>query len=187
MINPNFIAAGTIAILCCITFFLVPNSLALFSFSGKFLFQGEVWRLLTFPFAHVNLNHLIENIVALGITSLLAFELGLRGTNFIYCFLLSSFIVALSDAFLFPSYVIAGASLGIYAVLGQISIQGSNFIPKFVLIPLLGLSAFIKNLFSGFMPDLLQQSLFHFSGFIIGIGLFYAFRIKAKKRILEVV
>jgi membrane associated rhomboid family serine protease len=187
MINLNFIVAGTIAALCCLSFFLVPNSLALFSFSGEFLFKGEVWRLLTFPFVHVNLDHFIENMVALGITSLLAFELGLRGTHFMYCFLLSGIIIALSDAFLFPSFVIAGASLGIYAVLGQISIQGSNFIPKFVLIPLLGLSVFVKNLFSGFMPDLLNQSLFHFAGFAAGLGLFFAFRIKAKKRILQVV
>jgi len=161
-------------------FFLMPGALQLFSFSGETFFKGEVWRLITFSFTHVNLSHLIENIVALGIISLLAFEFGLKGKYFIYCFLLSSILVALADGFLFPALIIAGASLGIYSVLGSLSIKGSNFIPKPVLVPLFGLSAL------GVFHRDLVQSLLHFSGFISGICIFYLLiKIKKKPRILQ--
>jgi len=183
----NFLIGSIIVIVSCFVFFLIPNSLTIFSFSGELFFKGEIWRIITFPFTHINLNHLIENFIAIGITSLLAFELGLRGRYFVYCFLLSSFLVALTEAFLFPTIIIAGASLGIYAVLGAISIKGSNFIPKYIFVPLLGLSVFIKYLFSAFTKELMKQSLFHFSGFVTGIALFYLFtKLKRKKKILQV-
>lgn len=182
-----FIIAGMIVVISSIVFFLVPNSLTLFSFSGETFFNWELWRLITFSFTHVNLNHLVENVVAIGITSFLALEFGLTGKYFLYCFLLSSILVALTEAFLFPAIIIAGASLGIYAILGALSIKGSNFIPKYILVPLLGLSVFVKYLFSAFSMDLLKQSLFHFSGFASGIAILYLFtKLKRKKKILQV-
>ena len=181
-----FILTLIILIMSLAAFFLIQNSLNIFAFSGETFFGGQVWRLITFPFAHIGLSHLIENIIALAVTSLLAFELGLRGKEFIGVFLLSGIIVALADAFLFPTILIAGLSLGIYATLGSISIKGSNFIPKFIFVPLLGVSAFLKYLFSAFDKQLLQSSLFHLSGFVIGIALFYLFvKLKKKKRILQ--
>lgn len=182
-----FIISGIIVVLSCIIFFLFPSSLTIFSFSGEMFFNGEVWRIVTFPFTHINLNHLVENVVAISITSFLALEFGLTGKYFLYCFLLSSILVALTEAFLFPAIIIAGASLGIYAILGALSIKGSNFIPKYILVPLLGLSVFIKYLFSAFSMDLLKQSLFHFSGFVYGIAILYLFtNLKRKKKVLQV-
>lgn len=167
-------------------FFLIPNSLFIFAFSGETFFTGEVWRLLTFPFAHISLSHLIENIIALAVTSLLAFELGLRGKEFIGVFLLSGIIIALADSFLFPTLLIAGLSVGIYALLGSLSITGPKFIPRFVLIPLLASSAFIKYLFGAFTKEVLSSSLFHFAGFVTGISIFYIFiKLKKKPRILQ--
>ena len=104
-----FILSVIIIIMSLIAFFLIPNSLNIFSFSGETFFQGQVWRLLTFPFTHIGLSHLVENIVALTVTLLLAFELGLRGKEFIAVFLLSGIVIALMDAFLFPALLIASA------------------------------------------------------------------------------
>ena len=182
-----FLVAGIIVVISCFVFFLVPNSLEILSFSGNTFFKGEIWRLFTFPFTHINFSHLIENIIAISITSFLALEFNLRSRYFVYCFLLSNFIVALADAFLFPTIILAGASLGIYSILGALSIKGSNFIPKYILIPLLGTSAFIKYIFSAFSKITINQALFHFSGFVIGIALFYLFtKIKRKKKVLQV-
>ena len=181
-----FILSMILVAMSLIAFFLIPNSLAIFSFSGNTFFSGEVWRLLTFPFAHIGLSHLIENIIALAVTSLLAFELGLRGKEFIGVFLLSGIVIALADSFLFPTLLIAGLSVGIYAALGSLSISGPKFIPRFILVPLLGLSAFIKYLFSAFNEQALSSSLFHFAGFVTGISIFYIFiKLKKKPRILQ--
>jgi membrane associated rhomboid family serine protease len=181
-----FILTGVIIIICCGVFFLVKDSLQRFSFSGASFFKGEFYRLITFPFTHVSLNHLLENIVAITITCVIGFELGLRDMYVVYCFLLSSFIVALTEAFFFPLLVITGASLGIYAILGAVSVADSHFIPKYVLIPLLGVSVFIKYLLS-FSHEILQQSLFHFAGFGCGISLVFLFsKLKKKKRVLQV-
>ncbi len=177
---------SAIIVIISIIFFFISNALSLFSFSGETFFRGEFWRLITFPFVHINSAHLIENIIALAVMSLLAFEFGLKGIDFIGVFLLSGIIIALADSFLFPTILIAGLSMGIYAVLGSLSIKGSNFIPKYALVPLLGLSAFLKYLFNVFDKQLLQSSSFHFSGFAIGIALFYLFaKLKKKKRILQ--
>jgi membrane associated rhomboid family serine protease len=180
------IASFLVIIFSCIAFFFVPSSLSILSFSGKTFFGGEVWRLATYPFAHVNLMHLIENIIALLTTVSLAYEFGLRGKEFITVFLLSGIVIALAEAFLFPVIIIAGLSLGIYAVLGSLSIKGSNFIPKYILIPLLGISVFLKYLFTGVSKESLQQSLFHFAGFVSGIAVFYLLiKTRKKKKILQ--
>lgn len=169
-----------------ILFFFIPSSLNIFAFSGETFFKGQIWRLITYPLVHVGLTHLIENIIALVITALLAYEFGLRGKHFIIVFLLSGIIIALTDAFLFPAILIAGLSLGIYAVLGSLSIKGSNFIPKYILIPLLGFSVFLKYIFEAFSIESLKQSLFHISGFVTGIAVFYLLiKIRKKKKILQ--
>ena len=55
--------------------FIIPNSVQKFAFSGQYLFSGEFWRLVTFNFTHLNFIHLIENIIALIVAALLAYEL----------------------------------------------------------------------------------------------------------------
>ena len=175
-------------------FFIIPNSSSLFAFSGQTFFSGEIWRLITFPFAHVNLGHLLENIVALSLTTLLAFELGLKGNDFFCCFILSGILIALPEGLLFPSLLIAGSSLGIYAVLGSLSIKGSNFISKYVLVPILGSSIFFKHIFDMIIhPEYITtqtsiQSAFHFSGFLAGIFVFHllvGLRKKRRRKILR--
>ena len=183
-----FILSLIVIVISLIFFFLIPDSLHLFAFSGETFFKGQIWRLITFPFVHISSTHLIENIIALTITSLLALEFGLRGIHFIGVFLLSGIIIALAEAFLFPVILIAGLSVGIYAVLGSLSLKGSNFIPKFILVPLLGSSVFLKYFFSISDKKVLSISLFHFSGFVAGIAVFYLFiKLKKKKRVLQAI
>ncbi|MFH1592130.1 MAG: rhomboid family intramembrane serine protease [Candidatus Woesearchaeota archaeon] len=184
-IKSVFLISFGIVLVSLFIFFLIPGALEIFSFSGKTFLSGEFWRLITFSFVHITTLHLIENIVAIALVSFLAYEFGLAGRSFVVFFIAVSFVIALADAFMFPLLVIAGASLGIYGVLGVLSIKGSNFVPKVYLIPLLGASVFLKYLLtlftgSGSYSDL-PQTLFHFSGFVTGLFLFYIPR-KFKKR-----
>ena len=183
--KPLFIISLSLIIISILTFFLVPNSLELFAFSGAKFFSGEFWRIITFSVTHVSLNHLLENIIAISVISFLGYEFGLKGKSFIAYFIGVSLIIAMADAFLFPLLIMAGASLGIYGVLGVLSIKGSNFIPKLYLMPLMGASIFFKYFLSFIScpscSNDITQSLFHLSGFITGIFLFYTPR-KFKKK-----
>ncbi len=188
-IKPVFICAAMIVFISSAIHFLVPNSIELFALSGVKFMAGEFWRILTFSFTHLSSNHLIENLIAIGIVSILGYEFGLQGKQFLIYFAATSIIVALTDIFFFPLLVIAGASLGTYGILGALSIKGSNFVPKRYLIPLLGLSIFLKSILSAIScPSCegeVSQSLFHFSGFVTGIFLFYIPRFKNKKYIIK--
>ncbi|MFQ5648157.1 MAG: rhomboid family intramembrane serine protease [Candidatus Aenigmatarchaeota archaeon] len=181
----------SIALPCCGVFFLIADSLGLLAFSGQAFFSGELWRLLTFPLAHVNLSHLIENMAALAITTLLVLEFELNNRLYLESFFLSGILIALGFGLAVPILPIAGASLGIYSVLGSLSIGGSNFIPRYILIPLLGLSIFAMQGLGlatqqGISTQGINSSLFHLAGFIMGIGLFYLLpRLRPKKAVLK--
>jgi len=188
-INPIFIFSIIIALISTFIFLIIPDSLEIFAFSGIKFISGEVWRIVTFPFTHISLNHLIENIIAIAAVSFLGYEFGLKGKQFLFYFIAVSFIIALADAFIFPLLIIAGASLGLYGIIGVLSIKGSNFIPKLYLIPLLGSSIFLKyflTLLNCPTCSITPQTLFHFSGFLVGISLIYIpKRFKSKKYILK--
>jgi len=173
-IKPIFIPPLSIILICIIIFLIVPNAAEIFSFSGIKFLKGEVWRILTFSFTHINLDHLIENSIVLMVVALLAYEFGLRGKLFITYFSLVSILIALLDLFLFPSIIIAGASLGIYGVLGGLSMKGSHFISRTYILSLFGITIFLRSILdfltkTSFTVSI--QSLLHFSGFIVGIAL----------------
>ena len=182
-----FIISAILSIIFIAIFFFFPNSQILLSFSGIKFLAGEFYRLITFSFVHVNFLHLIENIIALSLITLLGYEFGLKGKKFILYFFLVSITIALASAFFVPVLVIAGASLGIYGILGALSIKGSNFIPKNILIPIFIISIFYKvilDLFSSQEITNLDQTLFHLSGFFTGLVFFILPRFKKKKHIL---
>ncbi len=183
-----FIPAILIALVSSVIF-LLSGSLELFSYSGVKFMGGEIWRLITFQFAHTSLSHLLENLIALLVVTLFAKEINLPIRYFLLLFFMVSMGIALFGSVIFPLLVMAGASLGIYGILGGISMQGSSIIPRKVLIVLLGLSVFAKYLFDlltcsdCITNKLFLQTIFHFSGFLAGLFIIYPITIR-KKRIL---
>lgn len=154
-------------------FFLIPDhGHDYLSFSGDRFFAGELWRIVTFSFVHVDIIHLIGNVIALFITTLLALEIGFTRDYFLLLFFVSSTFIALIEGLIIPALIIAGASLGIYSVLGGLSYGGRRLIPIYIFIPLIGFSIFLNPIFSS--TDKLVQSLFHFFGFVSGFVLYFA-------------
>lgn len=185
-----FVAPGVISVLSLVLF-VIPGSLMLFSFSGTSFLNGEFWRIFTFPFVHINILHLIENLASLAVTVLLAYLVELNWKEFTISFLGSCLLLAFTEVVLFPTFVIAGASLGIFAVIGNISAKGSDFLPRYIFIPIVLSSIFAKYLFKAiiegeiFTGTLLNQTILHFFGFASGILLFYIVgRYRTKKRVL---
>jgi len=167
-------------------FFAFPQAVDTLAFSGETFFAGELWRLLTFPFVHVNLSHLLENIAALVIITILGFQMGLNGKQFLACFVGASLLIAITEAPLLPTLLIAGASVGILSVSGFLSLRGKKYIPAFILIPLFILPVvfqFIFNIFrQGTSFILTMGLLLHIAGFVLGILFFFARRLLRKDR-----
>jgi len=186
-----FAAALTIVILSLIVFFRFPGYQKTLAYSAETFFSGEYHRLFTFPFTHIGLTHLVENIVALLVITALAYLLEIRGKHFIATFVGASFAIALGESPFFPMLLIAGASVGIMSISGFLGAKGSNFIPRWLLIAILVSPLLLKDGLS-----LLQSKehnftanvefLFHFSGFVIGTIFYFLFLlIKKDKPVLQ--
>ena len=176
-------------VLCIGIFFFMPNAKDDLSYSGQKLMNGEIWRLFTFNFVHFNISHLIGNIIAFVITTLLAFEVGIKSEYFMGLFFVSSITIAIVEGIFLPTLIIAGASLGIYSILGGISVSGKNLIPVYIFIPLIVLSIFLTGVFAGTNQNTLIESFFHFFGFMFGLILYFGIikYLDKKKTYLEVV
>ncbi len=177
----HVLAATTvfIVVIDLIIFFFFPEAFETFALSGIGFFSGEFYRLATFLFVHLNSLHLAENLVALVVAAVLAHEFELSGVDFIVSFVATSLVVALPSAYLYPTLLMGGSSLGIYAVFGAITVKGGDFIPRRILVPVFGFSIFynfVKDLIVApefVTREMIYQTLFHFSGFMTGAILFY--------------
>jgi membrane associated rhomboid family serine protease len=190
MIKKILLWPGTqIALLCTAFFIFVANSADMFGFSGDLFIKGDIWRIFTFPFTHINFNHLIENMIALGIVSLLACETKISKKEFVWVFLGANVLIALTDIVFLPAAVIAGASAGIFAMIGGIALKGSEFISQWVFFPLMLSSVFIKEIVSLLTNNSINMTylLFHVLGLVYGLGIFFylsRYRLN-RRRILE--
>lgn len=152
-----------------LAFLLFPNPL-IFAFSASFL-SGEFWRILTFHFAHLNLAHFSQNFLALAFTGVLAAEVGMNEQVFLALFFIPSILLALLSL-LIPGLILLGSSIGIFSLLGALSIQASRFVPTKVLLPVFAAFALFGE---GF------QVLFHLSGLFLGFLGFSLLKRRRKK------
>jgi len=182
------IISASIAITSMLVFYGIPNAVEKLAFSGKLLFSGGVHRFFTFPFVHVNSSHLFQNMIALGVAFLLTMEIELLRSHYLISFFGSSAMIALANLVAFPAVLIAGASVGVYAVFGAIAARGSNFIPRKSLIILLSVPVLGHVVYSAASSGAIMQAVLHGAGFFIGlVALLITKRIQepARKRILE--
>jgi membrane associated rhomboid family serine protease len=167
-------------------FLLVPNGLAWLAFSGDKFFAGELWRLLTFPFVHTNVGHLAENIAALLVASLLAFEVGVTKMQYVVAFALATIVVATIDVIWFPLVILVGASSGIFAIYGAFATRGSEFVSKLWLIPILGTTVLVKwglSLLQGGVDTATAvQTVMHLAGFLTGGAIIFMTHIMTAER-----
>jgi membrane associated rhomboid family serine protease len=167
-------------------FMLVPDATRLLGFTGADFLGGQVWRIFTFPFAHVNTSHLLDNVLALCIASLLAYEVGLSKWQYAVAMVGAVLSVALLDTFFFPTLVIVGLSSAIFAVYGAFAMHGSMFVSSTLLVPIVGATvlvkyglAFVSGNADGVM--MLQTGL-HMAGFVAGIATMAVWAANARNR-----
>ncbi len=189
MPKKSFIFPVIIIVISSLLFFNYAHSKI--SFSGTQFKQGEYYRFLTFPFTHINFEHFYENMIALAIVSVLAFEIGITQYEFFGLFLFSSYFVGLVALLLMPDLSMAGTSVGIYAILGALTIKGISYLSKPIMIPLMLAPLFLKFIYD--MMSSLEiakasapQFLLHFGGFFLGYKayhMYYLTKYKPKEEV----
>ncbi|HIH15555.1 MAG: hypothetical protein QT08_C0020G0023 [archaeon GW2011_AR17] len=166
-------------------FVIIPEAVIRLGFSGESFFGGEIWRILSYPLAHVTLSHLLENLVALFVVILLAHELDLSMKEFIIVFFLSCILVALFSGLLFPYLLIVGSSLGIYSIFGALALQDQEIMPQYLFLGIFGIIIFLNVLYTVYSSSDYTQSAYHAAGFISGAVFISIGKFRRKKRILQ--
>ena len=150
----------------------LPNAIELLGFSGTAFLSGEFWRIITFPFVHVSNAHLVENLLALFILTLLAYEFKMKVRAFISLFFLSGILLAFFGGLIYPYLVIVGASLGVYSIFGALTIKGQDYIPRYILPSLFAFFIIMNIVYNYFVGESFVQPIYHAIAFVVGAGLF---------------
>jgi len=166
--------------------FSLPDSTANLSLSPEKVNIGEWWRFLSYPFAHLNIVHLVENIAGFAIAGLLAIELKSLFRDFSSTYIISGFF-AILPVWAFLHFTALGASSAIFGAYGLISLETKKYnISPLYIIPVFIFVAFAEAFVSYFSNGMSQatvlkteQALSHISGFIFGI-LFFSLMIKLR-------
>ena len=178
-----------ILIIAYVAVFLIPDHVNKFALIAEKVYSGELWRFLTYPFTHLNLSHLVQNIIGLAIVTMLVLELKIPFSDFSITYFITGFFAAL-PLWMIINFVALGASAAIFGAFGFASMKFKEFNIK----PIYVILALTAAIFSSFFLNLsvpnsqnLLQALAHFSGLAAGIGLFFLMSdakliINAKKR-----
>lgn len=166
-------------------FFFFPQAIAILGFSGESFFAGELWRILSYPLAHVTWSHLLENLVALFVVVLLSYELELRVREFALVFLFSGILVAFFSGMLFPYLLIVGSSLGIYSIFGALALKEQEIMPQYLFLGIFGIIIFLNVAYTLYVSEDFSQPAYHAAGFVSGAALIGIQRLRRKKRILQ--
>lgn len=165
---------AAILVLIYISVFAIPDSSSKFSLNPEKIHEeGEGWRFLTYPFAHLNLDHLIKNLIALAFVALLITELKTKFSDFSLTYILAGFL-AIIPIWIALQFTVLGASVAIYSALGLICIEASKINKKalyftFGLIAVLLIESLMLFVGGRSLSFIINQTSSHFSGLIFGM------------------
>jgi len=159
------VSPGVIAIVSLLML-LLPASTLVYAFQGTAFLTGEWWRMASFPFVHVDLSHFAQNMLALSFSAALAFELSMSVSAYSIIFASANAVLALLATIFFPETYLAGASFGVYAVMGGIGLQKNPYLKLPLLFGILSGIALIGLL------SQTKSAFFHVLGFSVGSAIF---------------
>ena len=120
----KIIIFAILLIIIYISVFFIPQSVKKFALiPGKI---QEAWRFITYSFVHLNVKHLIENIIGLGLIAFIAFELKTAFSDFTSSYLSSGFLSVI-PVWLILSFTALGASSAIFGGFGLISQETKKY------------------------------------------------------------
>lgn len=164
---PYLLFAAFLAVVYAL-FFIMPNSIQQFALTPLKVQEGEFWRFLTYPFAHLNMGHLLKNLIGMLIVTGGIIELKTKFSDFSSIYLLAGFLAVLPLWFILQ-FTALGASVAIYSIFGVIALETKKYeIKEWHVLALIAGIIFIEAFISG-ASTVFLSSLSHFSGLVFGI------------------
>lgn len=181
--NKILVFAAILAAVYIMAFF-IPARVERFSLDPEK--SSELWRFLTYPFIHLDLMHLLENIAGLCLVAFIAVELKTAFSDFSGAYLSSGFLSVI-PIWIILAFTALGASNAIFGVFGLISQETKKYhISSLLIFAVISIVIFLNSIISFFSYGVSEQfmvsssqSIAHFSGFVFGIG-FYFLLLKIK-------
>jgi membrane associated rhomboid family serine protease len=157
--------------------FLIPNHADKLALIPEKVQVGQYWRFITYPFAHLSIRHLVENIIGAALVGIIAMELKTEFIWFALIYLLAGFLAVLPIWFAMQ-FIALGASTAIFGGFGMVSQETKKYdIKGFVIIALFMPFIFVHTIMGSISGSdfslAFKQDLSHLSGFIFGIGMFF--------------
>jgi len=158
-------------------FYGVPNSADKMAFVPEKVLNGGWYRIFTFPFAHLDEMHLLENIVSILVVGLITTELKTEFYDFVVIYMSAGFLAVL-PVFLVSSFSAVGASAAIYAGFGIVTQELAKFklqaqIPLIIMSLVAFSKVFTAVLECGTKCEpfffALKQGGTHFTGLLMGV------------------
>lgn len=175
--NPLLLLTVGLAVLY-VTIFLIPGQLRALAFLPDLFYTGEWWRLFTFPFSHISVLHLTQNVAGVVLVGFLMTELKFSTSDFSFVYFPSGNLAVL-PLLTAVGFSAAGASAAIFGALGAAVLKAQNFASMRMISVLIILAVFAQSMVSllscGQCAELglyVQQAASHLSGLVFGIALF---------------
>jgi membrane associated rhomboid family serine protease len=166
-IFPYLLFAAILSIIYVILF-IIPNHVESFALIPQKIKEGELWRFGTYQFVHLNIGHLLKNLIGLLIITAGIIELKTRFSDFSSIYLTAGFLGVLPLWFLIQ-FTALGASVAIYSIFGLIALETKKYeIKEWHIIALLIGTIFIEAILAGTSASVFS-ALSHFSGLLFGI------------------
>jgi rhomboid protease GluP len=143
---------------------------------NAFVMGGAYWQLFTSMFVHVNIMHLVGNMLFLFIFGLRAEEM-FDTREYIIIYLLGGLAGSLLTLLFGPDMVSAGASGAIFSIYGAVTIYVRRAIGQSILSALI-FSFFLLLLSSGMGVNVLA----HLGGLVVGLLIGYQLATTRKRR-----
>lgn len=134
---------------------------------NAFVFEGAYWQLFTSMFVHVNIMHLVGNMLFLLIFGLRAEEF-FKVEEYLGIYFAGGLVGNLLTLLFGPNMVSAGASGAIFAIYGAVTVYIRRFVGQSIISALM-YAFFLLFLSSGFGVNVLA----HLGGLIVGLFLGY--------------
>lgn len=162
----EYLISPAVVAVVSLLMFLLPAGAVLYAFQANAFLAGEWWRIASFPFVHVDWNHFTQNMIALSFSAALAFELSMSASAYSIIFAGANISLAILAIIFFPQTYLAGASFGVYAVMGGLGLQKNPYLKLPVLFGILSGVALIGLL------SQTKSAFFHVLGFSLGSAIF---------------
>ena len=180
-IKPSKILYMVVALVAIyILVYQIPNHIDKLALIPEKFNSGEYWRILTFHFSHLNLQHLLTNLGGALFVGFLATEVKAKFDDFTIVYFLAG-IVALLPFLSTMNFTALGASASIYGAFGIVALKSEKWnIRKEYIYALLIIAIFMESLIYYFncgasCEQFLfssKQGILHFAGLASGSVIF---------------